>query len=93
VAATAQAAGRASLIGVLLSLGGYTAFNLSDTIAKYLTDHIPALQLVAAMFFVTFLLGPVLVPPRKVLRLAATPRLPLMILRSACQVASSITFI
>ena len=55
------------MIGVLLSLAGYTSFNLSDTIAKYLTDHLPALELVAAMFVVTLLLSPVLVPPRRLL--------------------------
>jgi len=81
------------MIGVLLSLAGYTCFNLSDTIAKYLTGHLPALELVAAMFTVTLLLSPILVPPRRLLRLHRLPRLPLLFLRSFCQLASSMCFI
>jgi drug/metabolite transporter (DMT)-like permease len=81
------------MLGVLLSLAGYTSFNLSDTIAKYLTDHLPALELVAAMFTVTMLLAPVLVPPARLVRLHRLPRLPLLLLRSFCQLASSMCFI
>jgi drug/metabolite transporter (DMT)-like permease len=88
-----SAAGRAATIGVLLSLAGYTSFNLSDTIAKYLTDHLPALELVAAMFVVTLLLSPVLVAPRRLLTLHRLPRLPLLLVRSLCQLASSMCFI
>lgn len=81
------------MLGVLLSLAGYTSFNLSDTIAKYLTDHLPALELVAAMFTVTLLLAPALVPPARLVRLHRLPRLPLLLLRSFCQLASSMCFI
>ena len=87
------AAGRAALVGVLLSLAGYTCFNFSDTIAKYLSARLPALELVAAMFVVTLLLAPVLVPPRWLVRLHRLPRLPLLLLRSLCQLASSMCFI
>ena len=85
--------GRAALIGVLLSLAGYSAFNLSDTIAKFLTDRMPILQLVAATFTVTLLLAPVLVPPRRLLRIGRTPRLGLLVVRSGCQLASTICFV
>lgn len=90
---TAQAAGRAALIGVLLSLAGYAAFNLSDTIAKYLTERLPVPVLVAGTFTVPFLLAPILVPPRRLLRLGRTPRLGLMVVRSACQLGSTACFV
>lgn len=90
---TATAAGRAALVGVLLSLAGYTAFNLSDTIAKYMTERLPVLVLVAGTFTVTLLLAPVLVSPRRLLRLGRTPRLGLLVVRSACQLASTICFV
>ena len=41
---------------------------------------------------VVLLLAPVLVPPRRLGPLLTTRRLPLLVLRSACQVASALTF-
>ena len=45
------------------------------------------------MFVVTLLLSPVLVPPRRLLTLHRLPRLPLLLVRSLCQLASSMCFI
>ena len=88
-----EAAGRTALIGVLLSIAGYYVFNLSDAIAKLLSEDIPVMQIVGVQLVVVLLLMPVLVRGTPIRSIIVRPRLHLYVLRTGCELASAVTFI
>jgi drug/metabolite transporter (DMT)-like permease len=88
-----QAPGRIALLGVLLSVGGYYLFNLSDATSKFLVEDLPVMQIVGAQFAVVLLLTPLLMRGTPWRSFVARPRRYIYLLRTGCLLGSAVTFI
>lgn len=80
---------RARLVGIGLICAALICFACLDTIAKWLTDHLPTLQVVWARYASHFALSMLIVNPWTLPGLFATKRIGLQVGRSALLFAST----
>jgi drug/metabolite transporter (DMT)-like permease len=81
---------RQRLIGIALMCGAVACFGFLDTTAKFLSPHMPTLQIVWARYISAFLLALVLLNPLKRPQLVITARPVMQIVRSMLLLGSTV---
>ena len=79
-------------IGIVLMLGCTFLISCSDTVSKLMTAHVPVMQIALVQSVIMMLSVPLLVRSVNLSMILKTRRLGLQLVRSVCQLTSSILF-